>query len=54
LGARFTGSNPAEGDGVLRAIKIRSTPSFEGEVILYGLLKIPSKYEQRDFVQPNS
>jgi hypothetical protein len=26
---KFTGSNPAEGDGFLRAIKIRSSRSFE-------------------------
>jgi hypothetical protein len=26
------GSIPAEGDGFLRAIKVRSTPSFGGEV----------------------
>jgi hypothetical protein len=29
---RFAGLNPAEGDGFLRAIKIRSMPSFGGEV----------------------
>jgi hypothetical protein len=29
---RFAGSNPAEGDGFLRAIKLRSTTSFGGEV----------------------
>jgi hypothetical protein len=27
-----TGSNPAEDDGLLKAIKIRSTPSSGGEV----------------------
>jgi hypothetical protein len=29
---RVAGSNLARGDGILRAIKIRSTPSFEWEV----------------------
>jgi hypothetical protein len=29
---KFRGSNPAEGDGFLRVIKIRITPSFGGEV----------------------
>jgi hypothetical protein len=29
IGPKFTGSNLAEGDGFLRAIKIRSSPSFE-------------------------
>jgi len=32
LNLRFAGSNLAEGDGFLRAIKIRKTPSVEGEV----------------------
>jgi hypothetical protein len=32
--ARLVGSIPAEGDGFSRAIKIRSTPSFRGEVKL--------------------
>jgi hypothetical protein len=32
LDPRFAGSNPAEGDGFLRVIKIRSTTSFKGEV----------------------
>jgi hypothetical protein len=31
LDPRFAGSNPAEDDGFLRVIKIRSTPSFGGE-----------------------
>jgi hypothetical protein len=31
-GKGFAGSNPAEGDGFLRTIKIRSTPSFGGKV----------------------
>jgi hypothetical protein len=29
---RFAGSNPADDNGFLRAIKIRSTASFGGEV----------------------
>jgi hypothetical protein len=32
LDSRFEGSNPAEDDGFLRAIKICSTTSFGGEV----------------------
>jgi hypothetical protein len=32
LDPRFAGSNPAEDDGFLRAIKIRSTTSFGGKV----------------------
>jgi hypothetical protein len=32
LDPRFPGSNPAAGDGFLRAIKILSTLSFGGEV----------------------
>jgi hypothetical protein len=28
----FAGLNPAEGDEFFRAIKIRSTPSYEGQV----------------------
>jgi hypothetical protein len=32
LDPRFAGSNPAEDDGFLRVIKIRSTTSFGGEV----------------------
>jgi hypothetical protein len=31
LDLRFAGSNPAENDGFLRAIKIRSTASFGGK-----------------------
>jgi hypothetical protein len=34
LDPRFAGSNPAEVDGVLRAIKIHRTTSFRGEVKL--------------------
>jgi hypothetical protein len=32
LGPRFSGSNPAEDDGFLRAIKFQSILSFGGEV----------------------
>jgi hypothetical protein len=32
LDPRFAGSNPAEDDGFSRVTKIRSTPSFGGEV----------------------
>jgi hypothetical protein len=32
LDPRVVGSNPAEGDGFLREIKIRSTTSFGGEI----------------------
>jgi hypothetical protein len=32
LDPTFTGSNPAEDDGFLRAIQIHSTTSFEGKV----------------------
>jgi hypothetical protein len=32
LDPRFVGSNPAKGDGILRAIKICSMGSFRGEV----------------------
>jgi hypothetical protein len=32
LDPRFEGSHPAEDDGLLRAIKTRSTISFDGEV----------------------
>jgi hypothetical protein len=32
LNPRFAGSNPAENDGFLRAIKVRSMTSFGGEV----------------------
>jgi hypothetical protein len=32
LDSSFAGSNPADGDGFLKAIKIRSAPSFGGKV----------------------
>jgi hypothetical protein len=34
LDPRFAGSNPAEDDGFLRAIKIYSTTSFGGDIKL--------------------
>jgi hypothetical protein len=47
-------TNPAEGDGFLRAIMIRSTPSFAREVKpsapcrqILRYVKILSKYDQR-------
>jgi hypothetical protein len=50
LDPRIEGPNPVQGDGFLRMIKIRSTPSFVGEVKpsahavrVYGMLKNPSK-----------
>jgi hypothetical protein len=49
----FAASNPTEDDGVLRAIKIRSTISFEEEVKtsapcrnIYGMSKNPAQYER--------
>jgi hypothetical protein len=36
LDPRFLGSNPAEGDGFLKTIKICSIPSFGEEVKLLG------------------
>jgi hypothetical protein len=47
---RLAGSNPAEDDGLLRAIKIRSTASFTEVkssvyvVKFYGMLKFPTRY----------
>jgi hypothetical protein len=55
LDPRFAGVNPTESDGFLRlrAIKIRSTPSFGGEVKqsaprrkIERNVKNPSKYER--------
>jgi hypothetical protein len=52
----FAGLKPAEDDGFLRAIEIRSTTFFGGEVKpsshvakLYGMLKIPAEYGRRYF-----
>jgi hypothetical protein len=53
LDPRFVGSNPDEGDGFLREIKIRSTFSFGGEVQpsvhcrnILRYVKDPYKYER--------
>jgi hypothetical protein len=53
LEPRFTGSNLAEDDGFLRAIRMHSMTSFRGEVKpwprvarSYGMLKNPVKYER--------
>jgi hypothetical protein len=44
LDPRFAGSKPAEDDGFLRVIKIRSTTSFGGEVDLRHV-KEPYEHE---------
>jgi hypothetical protein len=61
LDPRFAGSDIAEDDGFLRAIKVCSKPSIGGEIKpsipclkIPDMLKIPSKYEQRYFLGPNS
>jgi hypothetical protein len=53
LDSRFAVSNPAEDDGFLRAIKIRSSTSSGAEVKplascrkVYGMLKIPEEYDR--------
>jgi hypothetical protein len=53
LDPRFAGSNSAEDNGFLRAIKIRSATSFGGEVKLtvsfhkiYGMLKNPTSMKE--------
>jgi hypothetical protein len=55
LDPRFAGSNPAEDDGFLRAIRIHSKPYFRGEVkpsapclkiLLSQLVKEPLRYER--------
>jgi hypothetical protein len=60
IGPKVRGFKPGRGDGLLRAIKIRSTPSFGGEVKpnahvirTYAMLENPSKYGQRYFVRQN-
>jgi hypothetical protein len=61
IGSKVRGFKLAQFDGLLRAIKIRSTPSFSGEVrpaaschyILWHV-KITCKYEQKYFAWPNS
>jgi hypothetical protein len=54
LYARFAGSNPAENDGFLRTIKVRSTTSFGGKVYPWALcrktlchVKETYRYEKR-------
>jgi hypothetical protein len=42
---RFAGSIPAEVDGFLRVIKIRSTTSFGGDVVDLRHVKEPYGYE---------
>jgi hypothetical protein len=49
---KVVGSNPAKDDGLLRAIKIRSTTSSRGEVKpstpchkVHGMLNIPAEYD---------
>jgi hypothetical protein len=56
MGPRFAGLNLFKSNEFVRAIKIRSTPSFGGEVNpsthvvrFYGMLNFPSRY----FVMPN-
>jgi hypothetical protein len=56
-GPRFTGSNPAEGDGFIMAIKIRSMTSFGGKVKpsvpfrkILRQVKETYRYENRYFV----
>jgi hypothetical protein len=53
LGLRFAGSNPAENIGFLRAVIIRSTTFFGGEVKtsapyrkIYSILKIPTDMKE--------
>jgi hypothetical protein len=61
LGPKIHLLNPGGGDEFLRAIKIRSTPSFGWEVKpeapCYKILrnaKITCKYKQKYFSRPNS
>jgi hypothetical protein len=54
LDPRFAGSNPAEDNGLFRAIKIHSTTSFGGEIkssapcrkILRHVIKISAEYDR--------
>jgi hypothetical protein len=53
IGPKVRGFKPADRDGFLRAIKIRSTTSFgvvvsrrPHAVIVYGILKIPAEYDR--------
>jgi hypothetical protein len=61
LDPRFLGLNQAEGDGLLRAIKIYSPPSFRGEVKLsapcHNILQHvnePVEVRKRYFTRQNS
>jgi hypothetical protein len=57
---RFVGSNPAENDGFLMAIKLHSTTSFGGEskavgpMSFYGTLKNLAEYNKKYLVGKNS
>jgi hypothetical protein len=61
IGPKVHKFKPGQSNGFLRAIKIHSLPSFEGELqpeapclkILWHV-KITCKYEQKYFVRPNS
>jgi hypothetical protein len=58
IGSKVCSLVLAKDDGLLRAIKIHSKPSFGGGwsshvVIFYGMLKILLKCERRYFVRPN-
>jgi hypothetical protein len=51
IGLKVRRFKPGRGDGFLRAIKIRSTPSFGGELVhrlpvsrFYDMAKIPAEY----------
>jgi hypothetical protein len=60
-GTTVRGFNPGRGGWILRAIRIRSAPSFGGEIkpsapsrkILRNV-KVPYKYERIYFSRPNS
>jgi hypothetical protein len=61
IGPSVRGFRPGRGGGFLRAIKIRSTPSFGGEVKpeapchnIFRHVKITCRYEQKYFARPNS
>jgi hypothetical protein len=54
LDPRFACSNPAEGDGFLRAIKIRSTPSLGEEVKASIPRKEPFEVWKSYFIRQNS
>jgi hypothetical protein len=52
IGAKVRSSNPADGDGFLRAFKICSAPSFDGDVKpsvpcdILRHVKEPNEYER--------